>query len=159
MRALIQRVSRAQVTVDDRLIGSIGHGLLVLLGVKHGDTAEDASYLASRISRLRVFTDPDDKMNLSVDDVQGGVLVVSQFTLHADTRKGNRPSYGRAAEPLLAERLYNLFVAELKLILGPERVGTGAFGAMMDVDLVNSGPVTVMLMSKSEYAESDDSDA
>lgn len=153
MRLLIQRVSRASVTVDSRITGDIGPGLLVLLGVRHGDTDEDARYLASRISRLRIFNDADGKMNLSVEDTGGSALVVSQFTLHADTRKGNRPSYGHAAEPALAERLYELFVAELRGLLGDGRVATGEFAAMMDVALVNDGPVTIMLKSKSEYTD------
>lgn len=153
MRLLIQRVSRASVTVESRITGSIDAGLLVLLGVRHGDTDEDARYLASRLARLRIFNDAEDKMNLSVDDVGGSVLVVSQFTLHADTRKGNRPSYGHAAEPALAARLYELFVTELRGILGAGRVATGEFAAMMEVALVNDGPVTILLKSKSEYAD------
>lgn len=152
MRILIQRVSRASVTVDDRVTGSIDRGVLVLLGVTHGDTEEDARYLAGRLARLRIFNDAEGKMNLSVDDVGGSALVVSQFTLHADTRKGNRPSYGDAAEPGLAERLYELFVAELSAMLGAKRIATGEFGAMMEVELVNDGPVTVTVKSKSEYA-------
>ncbi|MBN1448614.1 MAG: D-tyrosyl-tRNA(Tyr) deacylase [Bacteroidetes bacterium] len=151
MRILVQRVSRAHVTVSDECTGRIGAGLLVLLGVKHGDTVDDARYLTSRLARLRVFNDVEGKMNLSVEDIGGSVLVVSQFTLHADTRKGNRPSYGRAADPQLAEQLYELFVAELRAMLGAERVATGLFGAMMQVELVNDGPVTVMVKSKSEY--------
>ncbi|MDT8322884.1 MAG: D-aminoacyl-tRNA deacylase [Bacteroidota bacterium] len=153
MRLLIQRVSRASVTVDSRITGEIGPGLLVLLGVRHGDTEEDARYLASRLLRLRVFNDADGKMNLSVDDTGGSALVVSQFTLHADTRKGNRPSYGHAAEAELAEHLYELFIAELRGLMGQDRVATGEFAAMMEVALVNDGPVTILLQSKSEYAD------
>lgn len=153
MRILIQRVSRARVTVDGRETGSIGTGVLALLGVRHGDTEDDARYLAGRLARLRIFNDEDGKMNLSVDDVAGSALVVSQFTLHADTRKGNRPSYGHAADPDLAKQLYQLFVAELSALLGADRVATGEFGAMMDVELVNDGPVTVTVKSKSEYAD------
>lgn len=153
MRLLIQRVSRASVTVDGRVTGSIDTGLLVLLGVRHGDDEEDARYLAARTLRLRVFNDADSKMNLSVEDIGGSILVVSQFTLHADTRKGNRPSYGHAAEPALAERLYELYISELRALLGEHRVGTGVFAAMMDVELVNAGPVTVMLKSRREYGE------
>lgn len=156
MRVLVQRVSRAKVTVEDRagrvrLTGRIGPGLLVLCGVRHGDDEEDADYLAARIARLRVFNDADGKMNLSLLDTGGEALVVSQFTLHADTRKGNRPSYGRAAEPLLAERLYERFVEELRRQLGGNRVATGEFAAMMQVELVNDGPVTVTVKSRSEY--------
>ena len=150
---MIQRVSRAKVTVDGRVTGSIGKGLLVLAGVRHDDDDADAVYLASRTAQLRIFNDSDDKMNLSVQDVEGTVLVVSQFTLHADTRKGNRPSYGHAAEPVLAERLYERYVSELRGILGSERVGTGVFGTMMEVELVNDGPVTVTLQSRNEYRE------
>lgn len=151
MRLLIQRVSQAKVTVDGGVTGSIGRGLLVLAGVRHGDGEAEAAYLASRTAQLRIFNDSDGKMNLSVQDIGGEVLVVSQFTLHADTRKGNRPSYGHAAEPVLAERLYEHYVRELRRILGAERIGTGVFAAMMDVELVNDGPVTVMLKSKNEY--------
>ncbi|MBE0642785.1 MAG: D-tyrosyl-tRNA(Tyr) deacylase [Bacteroidetes bacterium] len=155
MRILIQRVSRARVTVGEavpRICGEIGPGLLVLCGVRHGDTDDDAVYLASRVARLRVFSDSEGKMNLSLLDTGGAALVVSQFTLHADTRKGNRPSYGHAAEPVLAERLYDRFVEELRTLLGSDRVGTGEFAAMMQVELVNDGPVTVTVKSKSEYA-------
>ncbi len=153
MRVLIQRVSRAKVTVDGNVIGEIGGGLLVLAGVRHDDSDADAVYLASRTAQLRIFNDNEGKMNLSVQDVEGAVLIVSQFTLHADTRKGNRPSYGHAAEPGLAERLYERYVSELRRILGSDRVGTGVFGAMMEVELVNDGPVTVTVMSKNEYRD------
>jgi D-aminoacyl-tRNA deacylase len=151
MRALVQRVSEASVTVGDRVTGAIGTGLLVFVGVKTDDTDADARYLASRLVALRVFNDAEEKMNLSVRDVAGSVLVVSQFTLHADTRKGNRPSYAHAAPPELAERLYRVCVDALAAELGADRVATGEFRAMMDVALVNDGPVTVMLYSKSEY--------
>lgn len=160
MRLLIQRVSRARVTVEDPstqaicVRGEIDDGLLVLCGVRHDDTEADAIYLASRTARLRVFNDDAGKMNLSLLDTDGSALVVSQFTLHADTRKGNRPSYGHSAEPALAEQLYNLFVVELRLHLGEDRVRTGEFAAMMQVELVNEGPVTVMLKSKNEYNHS-----
>lgn len=159
MRVLVQRVSRAKVTIADpatgepRISGEIGPGLLVLCGVRHGDTGDDAVYLASRIARLRVFNDAEGKMNLSLLDTGGSTLVVSQFTLHADTRKGNRPSYGHAAEPVLAERLYERFVDELRSQLGSDRVGTGVFGAMMQVELINDGPVTVTVKSRSEYRD------
>ena len=153
MRLLIQRVSRASVTVGERVTGDIGHGLLVLLGVRHGDTAEDADYLASRLARLRIFNDEEGKMNLSVQDVHGSALVVSQFTLHADTKKGNRPSYGHAAEPGLAEALYEHFIGALRNALGGDRVATGEFAAMMQVSLINDGPVTILLQSKGEYRD------
>jgi D-aminoacyl-tRNA deacylase len=151
MRALIQRVSRAAVTVGGMVTGAIDRGLLVFLGVKRDDVDEDARYLAARIAALRVFNDAEGKMNLSVQDVQGSVLLVSQFTLHADTRKGNRPSYTRAATPELAERLYRLFLAHLAELIGSDRVAEGMFRSMMNVELVNDGPVTVMLYSRSEY--------
>ncbi len=151
MRALIQRVRRASVAVDGVVSGAIETGLLVFLGVRTGDAPEDAAYLASRTAALRVFNDAGGKMNLSLQDVGADVLVVSQFTLHADTRKGNRPSYVMAAEPALAERLYEEYIRELRLELGPERVSAGVFRAMMQVELVNDGPVTIMLLSKSEF--------
>ena len=151
MLALIQRVTRARVTVDGRETGAIGNGLLVLLGVRQGDLENDAEYLAARVAALRVFGDADGKMNLSLGDMGGCALVVSQFTLHADTRKGNRPSYALAAEPVVAEKLYECFVAELRALLGHDRVATGAFRAMMQVELVNDGPVTVTVASKSEH--------
>ena len=137
--------------VEGRVTGAIDHGLLVFLGVKQDDTEEDAAYLASRICTLRIFNDSDGKMNLSVQDIHGGVLIVSQFTLHADTRKGNRPSYVRAASLELAERLYLRCIETLITALGEDRVASGIFRAMMNVELVNDGPVTVMLYSKSEY--------
>ena len=153
MKALIQRVSRASVTIDGIVNGEIGRGLAVFLGVKQGDTKEDATHLASRIAALRIFNDSEGKMNLSVQDVGGNVLVISQFTLHADTRKGNRPSYTHAANPEIAEELYELFIHELGKILGEGRVATGIFRAMMNVELVNEGPVTIMIKSKSEYLQ------
>ncbi|MDH7514630.1 MAG: D-aminoacyl-tRNA deacylase [Bacteroidota bacterium] len=153
MRALIQRVRRASVVVGDRTVSSIGRGLLVLIGVRRGDTEKNARMLAARTAALRIFNDAEDKMNLSVQDVGGSVLVVSQFTLHADTRKGNRPSYILAEEPERAEPLIDAYVDELKRTLGPERVASGVFRAMMQVELVNDGPVTILLRSKDEYAE------
>jgi D-tyrosyl-tRNA(Tyr) deacylase len=122
--------------------------MLILLGVKQGDQAADAEYLADRCSALRIFEDPQGKMNLSVRDVRASVMVVSQFTLYGDTRKGNRPSYSEAAAPAEAEALYQHFARRMSLSLGEERVATGVFRAMMDVELVNDGPVTVMVESK-----------
>jgi len=151
MRALIQRVSRAQVSVEETVVGAIGRGFLVFLGVKQSDTETEALYLAARVAMLRVFNDGNGKMNLALSDVKGSVLVVSQFTLHADTRKGHRPSYVNAADPQLAEHLYDVFVKALRQLLGQEKVSTGVFRSMMEVELVNEGPVTVMLGSKSEY--------
>jgi D-tyrosyl-tRNA(Tyr) deacylase len=148
MRALIQRVKRASVTIDGNLRSSIGPGLLILLGVKSTDGEQDASYLADRCVALRIFDDSEGKMNLSVKDTGGAIMVVSQFTLYGDTRKGNRPSYSDAAGPELAEQLYNLFVERLTSQIGKERVVTGVFRAMMDVELVNDGPVTVTVESK-----------
>jgi len=143
MRAVIQRVGRASVTVDGTVVGRINHGLLVLLGVAHGDTEETARALAGKIARLRIFQDEAGKMNLSVRDVGGAVLAVSQFTLLADTRKGNRPSFIGAAPPEEAERLYEVFCQAVAAEGLP--VERGLFGAMMDVDLVNQGPVTIVM--------------
>ena len=148
MRALIQRVSRASVTIDGEKRGSIESGLLILLGIKVSDTAEDARYVAEKSCSLRVFEDDQQKMNLSVRDVGGKVLAVSQFTLYGDTRKGNRPSFIEAAPPDVAEPLYNLFVEQLRQLIGSEKVATGVFRTLMDVELVNNGPVTVMMESK-----------
>jgi len=143
MKAVIQRVSRASVTVAGEVVGRIDHGLLVLVGVAHGDTDETARALAGKIARLRIFGDDAGKMNLSVKDVGGGVLAVSQFTLLADTRKGNRPSFIGAAPPEEAQRLYEVFSGALAAEGLP--VEKGVFGAMMDVDLVNDGPVTIVM--------------
>jgi len=143
MKAVIQRARRARVTVRGKVTGRIEQGLLVLLGVAHGDTDETARALAAKIAKLRIFNDEAGKMNLSVRDVSGGVLVVSQFTLLADTRKGNRPSFVGAAPPEEAERLYEVFCDALAAEGLP--VEKGVFGAMMDVELVNDGPVTIVM--------------
>jgi D-tyrosyl-tRNA(Tyr) deacylase len=148
MRALIQRVKRSSVTVSDRVHSSIGKGLLVLLGVKQGDSEEEAAYIAEKCAALRIFDDAEGTMNLSVRDVDGEVLVVSQFTLYGDTRRGNRPSYSDAASPQIAEPLYEKFVSEMKRLVGSQKVQSGIFRAMMDVELVNDGPVTVLIESK-----------
>ena len=145
MRAVLQRVSRAKVTVDGEITGAIDQGLLVLLGVGAGDGEADAEYLVDKIVNLRIFSDEDGKMNRSVIDVSGGLLVVSQFTLFADTRKGRRPSYIGAASPEDANRLYEFFVESARSRV--TRVETGRFQAMMDVELVNDGPVTIILDS------------
>lgn len=147
MKALIQRVSRACVTADGRETGRIGPGFVVLLGVRQGDTEAAARYLAAKTASLRVFTDEKDKMNRSLVDTGGSVLVISQFTLYADTRKGNRPSFIAAAPPDLAEGLYGVYLAHLRSILGDSRVATGVFRASMQVELVNDGPVTIELTS------------
>jgi len=143
MKALIQRVIEGSVEVDSATVGRIAKGLVVLLGVKAGDTEADAKWLAEKTVNLRIFSDNDGKMNLSVFDIGGGILAISQFTLYGDTKKGNRPSFARAAEPVLAERLYGKYVDTLKTILGDERVATGVFGARMKVHIINDGPVTV----------------
>jgi len=146
VRAVVQRVSKASVTVDARITGQIERGLLVLLGVAQGDTDLDADYLAEKIVGLRIFEDADEKMNLSVLDVAGSVLAVSQFTLYGDVRRGKRPSFDAAARPDEAKRLYEYFVEKIRAAGVP--CETGVFQAMMDVELVNSGPVTILLDSK-----------
>jgi D-tyrosyl-tRNA(Tyr) deacylase len=146
MRAVVQRVSRAAVRVDAKTVGEIGPGLVVLLGIRSGDTREAADYLAERVANLRIFADADDKMNLSVQDIQGAVLAVSQFTLFGDVRRGRRPSFIEAAPPAEAEPLYEHFLAALR---GHGlRVASGVFRAMMEVELVNDGPVTILLDSE-----------
>lgn len=146
MRAVVQRVSRASVAVGGQIVGQIGTGLLVLLGVAPDDTASDVSWLADKVAGLRVFRDAEGKMNRSVTDVGGAILVVSQFTLYADCSKGRRPSFVGAARPETAIPLYEAFVHELRALGIP--VQTGAFGADMDVELVNQGPVTLIIDSK-----------
>ena len=143
MRALLQRVSRANVTVDEQTISAIGNGLLILLGVGHGDGEEQAKFLAEKIANLRVFDDDQGKTNLSILDVKGEAIVVSQFTLYADTRKGRRPSFIDAALPELAEPLVNRFIELLRTQGVPTQ--TGKFGAHMEVEIHNNGPVTIWL--------------
>ena len=145
MRAVVQRVSRARVDVDGGTVGAIERGLLVLLGVQAPDTERDADYLAAKIASLRIFNDAQGKMNLDVREVQGGVLVVSQFTLYGDARKGRRPSFVRAAPPQQAEHLYEYFLEAAGRHAMP--VAHGVFGAHMQVHLVNDGPVTLLLDS------------
>ena len=147
MRAVIQRVSSARVTVAGEAIGEIGPGLLVLLGIAQGDTESDGEWLAQKIAALRIFEDGDGKMNCSVVNVAGGALVVSQFTLLASTNKGTRPAFNAAAAPVLAIPLYEAFVRQLSVALG-RPAATGRFGAMMDVALVNTGPVTIVIDSR-----------
>lgn len=149
MRAVIQRVSRAKVTVDGEITGEIGRGILVLLGVSRLDTEKEAVYLLEKIVNLRIFEDAEGKMNLSLLDARGELLVVSQFTLYGDARKGRRPSYIEAAAPERANRLYEFFVAEARKQIA--KVATGRFQAMMDVELVNDGPVTIMLDSDKNF--------
>jgi D-tyrosyl-tRNA(Tyr) deacylase len=146
MRAVVQRVTRAKVTVDDEVVGEIGNGLVVLLGIAREDTKLDAAYLVEKISALRIFDDEEGKMNLSLKDVDGGMLIVSQFTLYGDVRRGLRPSWIDAAAPEVAEPLYDFFVRQARTMIG--EVATGSFRAMMQVDLVNDGPVTILLDSK-----------
>lgn len=145
MRAVVQRVSAASVTVAGETVGAIGPGLAVLLGVKIGDTEAEAAYLAEKIAGLRVFADPEGRMNLSVVEMGGSVLVVSQFTLYGDARKGRRPGYSQAAAPEAANRLYEECAAQIAARGIP--VATGRFGAMMMVNLVGDGPVTILLDS------------
>jgi len=149
MRAVIQRVTKASVTIDGTEKSAIGNGLLILLGIEEADTMEDIKWLAGKISRLRIFEDENKVMNRSVSDVMGEAMVVSQFTLHAGTKKGNRPSYIKAARPETAIPLYEDFVKELELLL-QKPVATGEFGAMMDIALVNSGPVTIIIDTKNK---------
>ena len=145
MRAIVQRISQGKVSVDGEIIAQCGRGLMVLLGVTHGDTREDADLLADKIAKLRIFSDENDKMNLSVTDVDGGIILVSQFTLYASYRKGNRPDYMNSASPDVAEPLYGYFAERLKT--HTPKVSTGQFGAHMMLDFVNDGPVTIPMDS------------
>jgi len=149
MRAVVQRVTRARVTVADQIIGEIEHGLVILLGIARDDTKDDADYLVPKIIALRIFDDAEGRMNVSVKDVAGGLLVVSQFTLYGDVRRGLRPSWSDAAPPEIAEPLYDYFVASSRKLLG--RVETGSFRAMMQVELLNDGPVTILLDSRRQF--------
>ncbi|MBZ4655348.1 MAG: D-tyrosyl-tRNA(Tyr) deacylase [Peptococcaceae bacterium] len=146
MRAVVQRVAKSSVTVENRITGSIGRGLVVLLGVAQGDQEADARYLAEKIVNLRIFEDKEGKMNLSLKDIQGEILVVSQFTLCGDCRQGRRPSFTEAAPPVDAERLYNYFVELVNQQGIP--VATGVFQAHMQVEIINDGPVTMLLDSR-----------
>ena len=148
MKALVQRVAEASVTIDGEVVAEIGRGYLVLFGVTHGDTEAMADKLASRVVKLRIFEDENGKTNKPIEDVAGSVIVVSQFTLYADTDHGNRPGFSNAARPDLAIPLYERFVADLRAALGPDRVGTGRFGADMKVRLLNDGPFTVELQER-----------
>jgi D-tyrosyl-tRNA(Tyr) deacylase len=147
MRTVIQKVSKASVTVENEVISAIEKGLLILLGIEDADTDEDIEWLVKKITQLRIFNDENGVMNRSVKDVEGDVIVVSQFTLHANTKKGNRPSYIRASKPDFAVPMYEKFIKKTEVALG-KKVGTGKFGAMMDVALVNDGPVTIIIDSK-----------
>ena len=149
MRAVLQRVSKASVTVDGQVVSSIGDGILVLLGIEDADGQEDVEWLANKMVNLRIFNDENNVMNRSVVDIDGEIIVVSQFTLHAQTKKGNRPSYIKAAKPEVAIPTYEGFVAVLEQKLG-KKVGTGIFGADMKVELLNDGPVTIIIDTKNK---------
>jgi D-tyrosyl-tRNA(Tyr) deacylase len=147
MRIVVQRVSKASVTVHGDKVANISAGLLILLGIENDDTEEDIHWLVKKVSNLRIFNDENDVMNLSLMDLNAAALVVSQFTLHASTKKGSRPSYIKAAKPLVAVPLYQEFVASIEKVLG-KKVATGVFGAEMKVELLNDGPVTIIIDSK-----------
>ena len=147
MRAVIQRVNSASVSIADKVKSEIAYGLLVLVGIEEADTYEDAEWLGNKIFQLRIFNDADKIMNLSVGEAEGEIMVVSQFTLHAKTKKGNRPSYIKAAKPEKAIPLYNYFVGKLSQLCA-KPVATGEFGAMMEIALVNNGPVTIIIDTK-----------
>lgn len=149
MRVVIQKVTQASVSIENQIVGSIDKGLLVLVGIEDGDTNEDIAWLSSKIVNLRVFDDDNGVMNLSVKEVEGEVLIVSQFTLHASTKKGNRPSYIKAARPEVAIPIYEAFIKQVETLLG-KRVPTGQFGAMMQVSLCNDGPVTILIDTKNK---------
>lgn len=147
MRIVIQKVSQASVTVEKKPVSSIGNGLLVLIGIEDADTEDDIDWLVKKMLQLRIFDDENGVMNLSVQDVGGEVLIVSQFTLHANIKKGNRPSYIRASRPEFAVPMYEKFIRKTEEMMG-KKVGTGIFGAMMEVALINDGPVTIIIDSK-----------
>jgi D-tyrosyl-tRNA(Tyr) deacylase len=149
MRIVIQRVSEASVKVGGEIISSIKKGILVLVGIEDADNQEDIGWLTTKIVQLRIFDDENGVMNLSVKDIGGEIIVVSQFTLHASTKKGNRPSYIRASKPDFAIPMYEKFITTIENALG-KKVGTGKFAAMMDVSLVNDGPVTIIIDSKNK---------
>ena len=150
MRAVLQLVTEASVTISNRVSGKIKKGYLILLGIEDGDSQQDIDWLCAKISKMRLFTDENDKMNLSIRDVNGEILVVSQFTLHASIKKGNRPSFIKAAKPEIAIPLYKQFISSIaKEINLP--IQTGEFGAKMDVALINNGPVTIIIDSKNPY--------
>ena len=147
MRVVIQRVSEASVKIEGKIVSAIKKGILILVGIEDSDLQEDIEWLSAKITQLRIFDDENGVMNLSVKDIEGEILIVSQFTLHASTKKGNRPSYIRASKPDFAIPMYEKFIATIETILG-RKVGTGRFGAMMEVALVNDGPVTIIIDSK-----------
>ena len=149
MKAVLQRVSSASVTISEKIVAQIDNGLLVLVGIEDADSQEDIHWLSQKIVNLRIFGDENDVMNLSVKDIQGDIIVVSQFTLHANTKKGNRPSYIKASKPEIAIPLYENFVRQIELELG-KKIQTGKFGSDMKVAIVNDGPVTIIIDSKNK---------
>ena len=149
MRAVIQRVKKATVTVNEKAIATIGEGMLILLGIELNDTQNDINWLTKKIVNLRIFNDSNGIMNVSVKDIKGELILVSQFTLHASTKKGNRPSYIKAAKPEVAIPLYKSFILQLENEFG-KKIQTGQFGAMMDVTLTNDGPVTILIDTKNK---------
>mgnify|MGYP000928328510 FL=1 len=149
MRVVIQKVTQASVSIENQIVASIDKGLLVLVGIEDTDTNDDIAWLSAKIVNLRVFDDDNGVMNLSVKEVEGEVLIVSQFTLHASTKKGNRPSYIKAARPEVAIPIYEAFIKQIESLLG-KRVPTGQFGAMMQVSLCNDGPVTILIDTKNK---------
>ncbi|WP_454949148.1 D-aminoacyl-tRNA deacylase [Capnocytophaga leadbetteri] len=149
MRVVIQKVTQASVSIENQIVASIDKGLLVLVGIEDTDTNDDIAWLSAKIVNLRVFDDDNGVMNLSVKEVEGEVLIVSQFTLHASTKKGNRPSYIKAARPEVAIPIYEAFIKQVESLLG-KRVSTGQFGAMMQVSLCNDGPVTILIDTKNK---------
>ena len=149
MRVVIQKVTQASVSIENQIVGSIDKGLLVLVGIEDTDTNDDIAWLSAKIVNLRVFDDDNGVMNLSVKEVEGEVLIVSQFTLHASTKKGNRPSYIKSARPEVAIPIYEAFIKQVESLLG-KRVPTGQFGAMMQVSLCNDGPVTILIDTKNK---------
>lgn len=149
MKAVIQRVSHSSVTIENKIVAEIQKGLLILIGIEEADSQEDIVWLTSKIANLRIFGDENDVMNLSLKDIDGDVIVVSQFTLHALTKKGNRPSYIKAAKPDIAIPLYENFIAQMELEVG-KKLQTGQFGADMKVSLINDGPVTIIIDTKNK---------
>ena len=149
MKAVIQRVSESSVTINNSVVAQIQHGLLVLIGIEDADNQEDVNWLTSKIANLRIFGDENEVMNLSLKDINGEMIVVSQFTLHAATKKGNRPSYIKASKPEIAIPLYESFVLQMEIELG-KKIQTGQFGADMKVSLINDGPVTIIIDTKNK---------
>ena len=150
MIAVVQRVLSSSVEVNGKIVNKISNGLLIFLGVKKGDDKSNAEYLAKKAVNLRIFSDENEKMNLSVKDINGEILVISQFTLYGDAQKGNRPSFTDAARPEIAIPLYEMFITRMKNILGDNKVKSGIFGSMMEVKIINDGPVTILIESKNQ---------